>query len=101
MYGSMIWYVLPIKEGVSWEGHLSGLITGLLFAIVLNKEIAKPKKYVWEEEDYDEDEDPFLKHFDENGNFIEYIEEDNTLETKAVEDDTKINYVYRKSSNNN
>ncbi len=76
LYGSMIWGTLPIKEGISWEGHLSGMITGLLFAIVFRKEIAKPRKYIWEEEHYDEEEDDFMKHFDEHGNFIERIDED-------------------------
>jgi membrane associated rhomboid family serine protease len=33
-YGSMIWYVLPIKEGMSWEGHLSGFLIGLILAII-------------------------------------------------------------------
>lgn len=75
LYGSMIWYVFPIKENMSWEGHLSGLIVGFVFALYFRKSIAKPKKYKWEEEGYNEEEDPFLKHFDENGNFIEHIEE--------------------------
>ncbi|TBN01361.1 rhomboid family intramembrane serine protease [Hyunsoonleella flava] len=74
LYGSMIWYTLPIEEGISWEGHLSGLITGLVFALIFKRQIAKPKKYVWEQENYNEDDDPFLKHFDEDGNFIEQIE---------------------------
>lgn len=76
LYGSMIWYTLPIEKGISWEGHLSGLITGLVFALLFRKEIAKPKKYVWEQENYNEEDDPFLKHFDENGNFIESIKEE-------------------------
>lgn len=75
LYGSMIWYVFPIKEGISWEGHLAGLITGLIFAMFFRKSIAKPKRYEWENADYNEDDDPFLKHFDENGNFIEVIED--------------------------
>jgi len=41
-YGSMIWYVLPIKEGMSWEGHLSGFLIGLIFAIIYkNRGIVK------------------------------------------------------------
>lgn len=74
LYGSMIWYTMPIEEGISWEGHLSGLITGFLFSLFFRKQIAKPKKYTWEQENYNENDDPFLKHFDENGNFIESIE---------------------------
>ncbi|MCX7547878.1 rhomboid family intramembrane serine protease [Xanthomarina sp. F1114] len=83
LYGSMIWYVLPIKEGVSWEGHTAGLVTGLLFAIIFKKQIASPKKYAWEEADYNEEEDPFLKHFDENGNFIETLETETRTDSEA------------------
>jgi len=74
LYGGMIWYVLPIKEGVSWEGHSAGLVTGLFFAFIFKKEIASPKKYAWEDENYNEEDDPFLRHFDENGNFIEILD---------------------------
>ncbi|MDO5978024.1 rhomboid family intramembrane serine protease [Flavivirga spongiicola] len=87
LYGSMLWYVAPVKEGISWEGHLSGLVTGLLFALFFRREIAKPKKYVWEQENYNEEDDPFLKHFDEDGNFIEHIE--------TEEEQTEINYIYK------
>lgn len=33
-YGSMIWGIFPfsVKEGVSWEGHLSGAIVGVILA---------------------------------------------------------------------
>ncbi|MBD0830705.1 rhomboid family intramembrane serine protease [Aestuariibaculum sediminum] len=93
LYGSMIWYTMPIEKGISWEGHLSGLITGLLFAIIFKKSIAKPKKYVWEQPDYNEEDDPFLRHFDENGNFIEHLESEEDMEGEP----TKINYIYKKS----
>lgn len=89
LYGSLIWYALPLEEGVSWEGHLSGLITGLLFALIFKKAIAKPKKYVWEQKDYNEADDPFLKHFDENGNFIEHSEEEVEQEQPTV------NYTFK------
>ena len=77
---------------MSWEGHLSGLIVGFVFALYFKKSIAKPKKYQWEEDDYNEENDPFLKHFDENGNFIESIEPD-----VSIEEETTINYTYKKS----
>jgi len=93
LYGSMIWYVFPVKENMSWEGHLSGLITGLIFALVFKKNIAKPKKYAWEHEDYKEENDPFLKHFDEHGNFIENIDNE---EIEVKKEPIKIKYIFKR-----
>ena len=70
IYGSMLWYIFPIEDGISWEGHLSGFLTGLILAKLIKTEVPEPKKYHWETEDFNEEEDEFLKHFDENGNFI-------------------------------
>ncbi|MGB0892522.1 MAG: rhomboid family intramembrane serine protease, partial [Flavobacteriaceae bacterium] len=62
LYGSMIWYVLPIKEGMSWEGHLSGFLVGFIFAVIFRK-----KGIVKEEHQFTETEFDLL--FDENGNY--------------------------------
>lgn len=51
LYGSMIWGVLPIYKGVSWEGHLAGLLAGLLLAIYYRNKGPKPEKYQWEIEE--------------------------------------------------
>ena len=93
LYGSLVMYALPIKEGISWEGHLSGLIVGLVFALFFRRKIAKPKRYVWEHEDYNEEDDDFLKHFDEDGNFIEH------RELEIEEESTTINYTLKKDNN--
>ena len=77
IYGSMIWYTIPIKEGVSWEGHLSGFIVGLVFALIFDVAIEKPKLYDWEQPNFNEVDDAFLNQFDENGYFFE-------LEPEAV-----------------
>ena len=61
----------------------------------LRKEIAQPKKYVWEREDYNEDDDEFLKHFDDNGNFIEHKEPD--PETSEEEEPPTIKYTLKKA----
>ncbi len=98
LYGSMVWDVLPLKEGVSWEGHLSGLITGLLFALIFRKQIAQPKRYVWEQPNYNEEEDEFLKHFDENGNFIESKEEGIEVEEKpSAQNSIQIKYTFKEN----
>ncbi|MDA7596460.1 rhomboid family intramembrane serine protease, partial [Flavobacteriales bacterium] len=48
LYGSLIWGVFPLKSGVSWEGHLSGLFAGVITAIFYKDEGPKQKKYQWE-----------------------------------------------------
>ncbi|MFC4721431.1 rhomboid family intramembrane serine protease [Geojedonia litorea] len=95
LYGSMIWYVFPVKEGMSWEGHLGGLITGFIFALIFRKTVAKPERYVWQEPDYNEENDPFLKHFDEHGNFIEHKDLESE-ETPIESTKTKYNYKENK-----
>lgn len=90
IYGSMLWYIFPIEEGISWEGHLSGFLTGLFLARLIKIDVPAPRKYEWEEEDFDESEDEFLKHFDENGNFIEDVQ-------PKPDDRTKFIYHYKKA----
>ena len=91
IYGSMIWYIFPVKDGISWEGHLSGFITGLALAFVTRVRVPEVRKYDWEREDYNEDEDLFLKHFDEDGNFMEISEEE------RFEQNVQIKYHYKES----
>lgn len=105
LYGSLIWYVFPIKDGISWEGHLGGFIAGFLFAIYFRKSVAKPERYRWQQPDYIEEDDEFLKHFDENGNFIERLPEEqdaleNDIPHKEVTNTTKritINYTFKEN----
>lgn len=35
LYGSLLWGVLPIRYGISWEGHLFGFVGGVLAAWLL------------------------------------------------------------------
>jgi len=90
LYGSMLWYVFPIKENMSWEGHLSGLFVGFVFALFFKTEIPRPPKYAWEAIDYDEAEDPFLQHFDADGNFIETLEDNPTTDPTS-----EIRYTFK------
>ncbi|SMC64343.1 rhomboid family intramembrane serine protease [Cellulophaga tyrosinoxydans] len=90
IYGSMLWYIFPVKDEISWEGHLSGFLVGLIFAYFLKTPMPEIKLYDWQREDFNEEEDEFLQHFDENGNFIEKKPEQ---EIEGLE--IKINYEYK------
>jgi membrane associated rhomboid family serine protease len=72
VYGSLVWYIFPnVQEGISWEGHLAGLITGFGFAILTKTpEYKKMIRYEWEKPEYNPEEDKFMQRFDENGNFV-------------------------------
>ncbi len=83
IYGSLVWYLFPVDERISWEGHLSGFLIGLLLALIFpgQIEIDVPIQKI----EAEEDQDPFLKHFDENGNFIPTSE----LEKRNQEDESE------------
>ncbi|WP_317170576.1 rhomboid family intramembrane serine protease [Tenacibaculum finnmarkense] len=93
LYGSMIWYVLPIKDGVSWEGHLSGFITGILLAIFYRKKGVIKEKFVFSKTAFDE-------LFDEQGNYVppvieeeeeeEEEEQGSGQENKEIQDKNKV-----------
>ena len=70
LYGSMIWYVLPIKEGMSWEGHLSGFLVGLVLAITYRKQGIVKKEHQFTETEFD-------TYFDKDGKFNPSQKEEN------------------------
>ncbi len=60
LYGSMVWGVFPDffpKRNISWEGHLAGMLAGILLAWFHRDQGPQRDRYEWEEEDEDEEED--------------------------------------------
>ncbi len=59
IYGSTVWSIFPITEwidaDISWEGHLSGAISGVIFAIVYRKEGPQKPPSPWEDDDSEDD----------------------------------------------
>ena len=63
LYGSMIWYIFPMKEKISWEGHLSGFLVGLVFAFIFRKKGPQPESFIYTKNE------AFENLFDEKGNY--------------------------------
>ena len=101
LYGGMIWYVFPdVDQNISWEGHLGGFLTGFVLSFLYKTpEYAKPIVYDWQKPDFNPNEDSFMKHFDENGNFVntEIPEEESETFSTYFNSDTAVNYVITKS----
>jgi membrane associated rhomboid family serine protease len=76
LYGSMVWYVFPIKEGISWEGHLSGFVVGVIFAYIFKQKGIVKEEYEFKQTDFD-------LLFDDHGNFNPPKEESQEIEEET------------------
>lgn len=61
LYGSLAWYLFPIEQGISFEGHSSGFVSGLLLAIIFRHQGPQIEEIIWKPTAFDE-------LFDEEGN---------------------------------
>jgi len=48
LYGSIVWGILPYDPKISWEGHLAGMIVGILLAVVYRGKAPKRPLYQYE-----------------------------------------------------
>lgn len=70
LYGGLFWYLFPIDPKISWEGHSAGFIIGVFLAVVFRKQKSHLyESYVWQNPDFDPQEDEFMRQFAENGEF--------------------------------
>jgi membrane associated rhomboid family serine protease len=74
MYGSFFWGMLPMPNQVSWEGHLSGFIAGIIIAFLFRKKGPQPKIYNYELEE----------ELEKNININYIYKEENTSEQRKA-----------------
>lgn len=59
LYGSLVWGLYPkyaIENNISWEGHLSGFVTGIVLAFFYKNDGPQREEHVWEDEEDDSDD---------------------------------------------
>ncbi|MGE5317915.1 MAG: rhomboid family intramembrane serine protease [Chloroflexota bacterium] len=60
LYGSFVWGIFPdfaLKERISWESHLMGMIAGVVLAWAFKDIGPQRKVYIWPEDEEEADED--------------------------------------------
>jgi membrane associated rhomboid family serine protease len=74
LYGSLVWGIFPLQEKVSWEGHLTGAVSGVLLAFWFRHQ--GPPKQIYQ---YEIDE----------------------VEQELARENTTITYHYKKENDQN
>jgi len=96
LYGGMIWGMVPQEilpqlksdvgnNSISWEGHLSGFITGVFFAYIFRKIGPQKEEPKWNQENYyDPREEQLWEIYQEQerlkAEYLESFDEDNSNE---------------------
>ncbi len=57
LYGGLVWGIFPIKDHISWESHLMGLIAGVILALFYRGYGPQRPVYSWELEGEDDELD--------------------------------------------
>ena len=66
LYGSLVWGLYPqyaIENNISWEGHLSGFVMGIVLAFFYKNEGPKREEHHWDDDDDDDDNDDTQKPY--------------------------------------
>lgn len=47
-YSSLVWGVLPLSEGVSWQAHLFGAVGGVLAGLTITSDDPVRREYTYQ-----------------------------------------------------
>lgn len=83
LYGSFIWGIFPIEQGISWESHLLGGIAGIFCAVLYRNEDRPPKPLI-----LIEDQETDLPYSD--------YEVEGELKQEKYFPETQIRYIFKR-----
>ena len=92
LYGGLIWGIFPLYKMISWEGHLFGLLAGVIMAFAYRRQGPQRKKYEWEEE---EEEDDIPEGYYDPG-YYEDQGEDYHGNDEEEHQDPLLRYIYKR-----
>jgi len=100
-YGGMVWGILPINSGISFEGHLFGGVAGL-FSAILFRNVNPEVKHTWNEpaDNAPIVEDPFWVKKEQEvieKPVIAPVQQKPKVDSELEELKRKINYEYKES----
>lgn len=85
LYGSIVWGILPLDTGMSWEGHMFGAFAGILAAIIYRNNGPQRKLYSWEIDPSSDDIwYPEMDEVSHTENQNKEIQQENTNPVKIV-----------------
>ena len=97
LYGSLVWGIFPMDEKVSWEGHMFGLLAGVIVAIVYRKQGPEKPKYSWDFVDEEEVPEWFPDaERDRRRQVEQQLERQRQEEKAASKPKFNFQYVYKK-----
>ena len=94
LYGSIVWGMIPLPLDISWEAHLSGGLAGIFCAFIFRNKGPQRKKFDWELEEENEEENP---ESPENNDvyFMPEIDENTDISPRPANNDPIIRYIYQ------
>jgi membrane associated rhomboid family serine protease len=98
-YGSLIWYIFPVDERISYEGHFGGFLVGAVLAYTLRHKGPQKKVYRFEVEPEPDERNPYWLTSEQRAKWEkehpEWVEPADKPEEKQAETTVTIRYSYK------